>query len=117
MDHVTARITREMLRIAMLGATAAVLAVVVGSCGAHPAAGEPYRLMTHCGIAWTNIAGTFWRAEHPLSDGHGNPPPGWGNPFQDGTLTLNGTTARFSSRAGTVMFQRTHRTRPPFLCS
>jgi hypothetical protein len=78
---------------------------------------ERYRLMTHCGIAWTNIAGTFWRAVHPLSDGHGNPPPGWGNPFQDGTLTLNGTTARFSSRAGTVTFQRTNRTRPPFLCS
>jgi hypothetical protein len=78
---------------------------------------ERYRLLTHCGIAWTSIAGTFWRAVHPLSDGHGNPPPGWGNPFQDGTLTLTGATARFSSHAGTVTFQRTNRTRPPFLCS
>jgi hypothetical protein len=106
-----------MLRISMLGATASAFVVVVGSCGAHPAAGKPYELMTHCGIEWANIEGTFWRAEHPLSDGHGNPPPGCGNPFQSGTLTLTGATARFTSRAGTVTFQRTNRTRPPFLCS
>jgi hypothetical protein len=76
-----------------------------------------YRLFTHCGIEWAKIAGTFWRADHPLSDGHGNPPPGWGNPFQDGAITLTGATARFTSRAGTVTFHRTNRTRPPFVCS
>jgi hypothetical protein len=29
-------------------------------------------LITHCGIEWTKINGTYWRAVHPLSDGNGN---------------------------------------------
>jgi hypothetical protein len=32
--------------------------------------------------------GVFWRATRPLSDGNGNPPPGWGNPFQEGRLAF-----------------------------
>lgn len=80
--------------------------------------GNPYRLYTHCGIEWARIDGTFWRANQPLSDGSGNPPPGWGNPFQDGSLDLIGrTSARFTSPAGTVLFQRTSRTHPPVICS
>lgn len=80
--------------------------------------GKPYRLYTHCGIQWARIDGTFWRATEPLSDGNGNPPPGWGNPFQSGTLTLrNLGTAEFSSPAGSVIFQRTERTKPPIVCS
>jgi hypothetical protein len=27
-----------------------------------------------------------------LDDGHGNPPAGWGNPYQAGTLTKPGST-------------------------
>jgi hypothetical protein len=108
------------------------LAAVVAGCGsgrgrsatqatastrsAHPS--QPYTLLTHCGIEWARINGTFWRAEHPLSDGSGNPPPGWGNPDQGGTLTLiTPTTARFDSPAGTVTFKRTSRKRPPQICS
>ena len=34
---------------------------------------RPYELLTHCGITWARIRGTFWKADHPLSDGHGNP--------------------------------------------
>jgi hypothetical protein len=110
-------------------ATAAAIAVISG-CGtgaklAHnqPAArgqqrGEPYQLYTHCGIAWARIDGRWWRAQHPLSDGNGNPPAGWGNPYQHGTLSLTGKgTARFDSAAGTVTFERTARTNPPFICS
>ncbi len=79
---------------------------------------EPYRLYTHCGIEWARILGTFWRTAAPLSDGHGNPPAGWGNPFQDGTLTFTSPgTAVFRSTAGNVTFHRTPRTNPPFLCS
>jgi hypothetical protein len=105
-----------------------IFAVMVVGCGSQkrPTApraasagrGTPYRLYTHCGIEWARIHGTFWRATQPLSDGNGNPPPGWGNPFQAGTLTLrNRTTAEFSSRAGSVTFTRTARTRPAILCS
>lgn len=84
--------------------------------GAHR--GEPYRLYTHCGIKWARIDGTFWLATSPLSDGNGNPPHGWGNPFQAGTLTLvSRTTAEFASAAGSVTFKRTQRAQPPILCS
>jgi len=77
-----------------------------------------YRLYTHCGIGWAKIDGTFWLATPPVSDGHGNPPRGWGNPFQDGTLRLTTpATAYFTSPAGTVMFRRTSVTRTPIICS
>jgi hypothetical protein len=104
-----------------------MLAVLAGGCGSKPTVagpatsghrGQAYRLYTHCGVAWARIDGTFWRATRPLSDGNGNPPPGWGNPFQDGTLTFSSpTTAEFSSPAGGVTFKRTERTQPPVVCS
>lgn len=79
---------------------------------------EPYRLYTHCGIEWTLIRGTYWRASHRLSDGQGNPPPGWSNPYQHGTLTFTGpSTAVFRASPGAVTFHRTPRTRPPVVCS
>jgi hypothetical protein len=38
---------------------------------------------------------------HPLTDGAGNPPSGWGNPYQDGTMTLlSPSTAVFRDSAG-----------------
>jgi hypothetical protein len=112
------------MRVAGLVAVAA--AVVVAGCGSQTdsstrtaaRAGRPYRLYTHCGIEWTKIGGMFWRAEHPLSDGNGNPPPGWGNPYQAGTLELiTPTTARFESPAGSLTFKRTSRRQPPLICS
>jgi hypothetical protein len=79
---------------------------------------ESYRLYTHCGIEWAEIEGTFWRASRPLSDGNGNPPAGWGNPFQEGKLAFRGhATAEFSSPVVSITFKRTDRARPPVLCS
>jgi hypothetical protein len=99
-------------------------AVAVAGCGSSTGmttrahAGRPYQLYTHCGVKWAKIDGTFWRAKHPLSDGSGNPPAGWGNPFQDGTLVFVGpTTVRFGSPAGGVTFERTSRTESPTICS
>ena len=89
-----------------------------GVAGSPQARAVPYQLYTHCGIEWARINHTFWRAQHPLSDGSGNPPAGWGNPVQSGTLTFtDAKTARFTSRAGTVIFNWTDRARPPFICS
>ena len=104
-----------------LFASIAVAAAVAG-CGSetmtHAPAGRPYHLYTHCGIEWAKIDGTFWRARHPLSDGQGNPPAGWHNPFENGTVVLIGpTTARFDSPAGSVIFERTARTQTPMICS
>lgn len=51
-----------------------------------------------------DIAGRWYEADHPLSDGNGNPPPGWGNPDQPGTVTmLSATTAEFRDSLGHVV--------------
>ena len=79
---------------------------------------RPYELFTHCGIEWAWIRGTFWKADHPLSDGQGNPPAGWGNPSQAGTLRFTSErTAVFTSSAGSVTFHRATRTGPAVTCS
>ena len=105
-----------------------IAAFVVAGCGSqtrspirtttHVPAGQPYDLYTHCGIEWAKIDGMFWHARHPLSDGSGNPPAGWGNPYQVGTLVLiSPTMARFDSTAGSVTFERTVRKKLPLTCS
>ncbi|MFF0445915.1 hypothetical protein ACFYT4_05775 [Streptomyces sp. NPDC004609] len=69
---------------------------------ASPAARKmPFELYTHCGIEGAQIGPTYFVAKTPLSDGSGNPPDGWGNPFQKGTMTvLSPTEAVFTDEAG-----------------
>jgi hypothetical protein len=68
-----------------------------------------YRLYTHCGVRSVEVNGRTFFAQPPLDDGNGNPPHDWGNPYDDGSLTLvdqhtavfqdsTGNTARFSDR-------------------
>jgi len=62
---------------------------------------SPFDLYTHCGIVEANIAGRWYVADTPQSDGSGNPPAGWGNPYQHGTITIRSATqAEFSDAAG-----------------
>ena len=73
------------------------------SAAASPVVGspQPYHLYTHCGIDEARIGSGYFEAVHPLSDGQGNPPPGWGNPYQQGTMTLlSPATAVFRDHAG-----------------
>ena len=61
----------------------------------------PYRLYTHCGVLAASINGQIYYADPPLTDGSGNPPSGWGNPYDDGDMTLRtATTADFRDSAG-----------------
>ncbi|MFI7089200.1 hypothetical protein ACIBUR_37085 [Streptomyces anulatus] len=61
----------------------------------------PINLYTHCGIDDARIGSTYYEAVTPLSDGNGNPPKGWDNPFHSGTMTLkNETEAVFTDDAG-----------------
>ncbi len=61
----------------------------------------PYNLYTHCGIDYVQVGNRYYEATPPLSDGSGNPPPGWGNPYQAGTLTvISPTQAVFTDKAG-----------------
>jgi hypothetical protein len=49
---------------------------------------ERYTLDTHCGVDEARIGDRYFEAVHPLRDAGGNPPPGWGNPYQPGTMTM-----------------------------
>ena len=97
-----------------------------GSCGLrhrHSRARDqacrafPYRVYTHCGIDEAGIGSRYFEAVHPLSDGQGNPPAGWGNPYQQGTMTLlspskavfrddAGHQVQFRLRPGATSFKR-----------
>ncbi|SEC70443.1 hypothetical protein SAMN05216483_2232 [Streptomyces sp. 2131.1] len=77
----------------------------------------PFDLYTHCGIDEARIGSTYFVAETPLSDGSGNPPEGWGNPTQRGTMTLKsdseavftddaGHEVHFRARQGASAFKR-----------
>jgi hypothetical protein len=60
-----------------------------------------YALYTHCGIADARIDGHWYLASRPLSDGAGNPPSGWGNPYQRGSMRLlSGGRAEFTDANG-----------------
>ncbi|MGW6392891.1 hypothetical protein ACWFR1_20805 [Streptomyces sp. NPDC055103] len=66
-----------------------------------PARTLPFDLYTHCGIDEARIGSTYFEAQTPLSDGSGNPPDGWDNPTQRGTMTLTSETeAVFTDDAG-----------------
>jgi hypothetical protein len=71
------------------------------SLPANPKVGVayPFRLFTHCGIRSMPVGAALWYANPQLGDI--NPPPGWGNPFDDGTVTFtSSTTAVFSDPRG-----------------
>jgi hypothetical protein len=108
----------DIRRLGVPATAGAVMAVVLAACGSGPAAqpttpaspstaaaaagpARPYQLYTHCGIDEARIGNRYFEAVHPLSDGQGNPPPGWGNPYQPGTMTLLSTAeAVFRDHAG-----------------
>jgi hypothetical protein len=69
-------------------------------------------------VVWTRIDGTWWQTPL-LDDNNRNPPAGWGNPSDQGRLTiLDATTAEYVGQAGVaVRFTRTPAVDPPVLCS
>jgi hypothetical protein len=100
-----------------MAAAAAALAVLSGcappaaqtidtsTSSTTTASSVPFDLYTHCGIFEARVQDTFFAADQPLDDGHGNPPPGWGNPYQSGTITVSGSQAVFQDNRGhTVTF-------------
>jgi hypothetical protein len=94
------------MRRIWLIASAAATALACGSAGVQTTSVEVghtvnYRLYTHCGVRAAEVHGITFFAQPALDDGSGNPPPGWGNPYDDGTLTLvDQHTAVFRDPAG-----------------
>ena len=61
----------------------------------------PLDLLTHCGVFGADLGGVWFAADPPLVEGAGNPPPGWDNPVQRGTVTLlSADVAVFEDDAG-----------------
>ncbi len=59
------------------------------SAARNVGATSPYELYTHCGIREALIDKNYYVASPVLDDGNGNPPKGWGNPYNSGTMTVN----------------------------
>jgi hypothetical protein len=89
-------------------------ALALLACGGSPTTSTPgtsvsttvgssahYTLYTHCGVLAATINGQTYYAEPPITDDSGNPPAGWGNPYDDGDMTLRtATDADFHDSAG-----------------
>lgn len=80
----------------------AALMVTSACCGAahSPAASgvrlsASYQLFTHCGVQYVDFQGQRYYADPP------NPPGAWGNPYDDGTLTvIDPSTVVFTDSSG-----------------
>ncbi len=85
--------------------------------GARAQIGYQFVLETHCGIRFAYFDGRLWEAVRPRPDRSGNPPPGWGNPFQRGSMRLVAPT-RAEFRAGrlTASFRPARRGHRPDRC-
>jgi len=60
-------------------------------------------LYTHCGVLSAWVDGALWLASPPLSDGSGNPPPGWDYNDTPGIWReLGEGRAEFRARSGKV---------------
>jgi hypothetical protein len=81
-----------------------------------------FRLYTHCGLndpTGPDFDGSFWTSAGPGDEGSGNPPAGFGNPYDNGTMTLiSANVAEYRSSFGAFMrFNRQASTRTSGLCS
>ena len=70
--------------------------------GCTPDDGHDFVLITHCGIDDLQLEGQWYeRVGGLLDDGSRNPPDGWDNPEQKGTVTrVDETTVVFTDDAG-----------------
>ena len=74
-------------------------------CGPGVEIGKTYSftLYTHCGVRRSYFDGRRWIVGPTLSNNDINPPPGWGNPTDEGTMELVAkNVARYTSRSGLV---------------
>ena len=113
---------RWLVVLAAMGILSACTSASTASSGRFPRSSSPsaapYSLYTHCGIKEALVDGTYFAADTPLSDGNGNPPAGWDNPYQQGNITLlspsvavfqdvRGHVVQFHARPGATAFMQT----------
>lgn len=110
-------------------------AVLLSACGSEqpsdeeatayadsaPPAGEAvdYFVYTHCGVESLKVGGRWWHAVEPLygDDGPGSSPDGWGDPYQEGEMTLNsGESITFEAKGMEVEFVPASKNNPMSIC-
>jgi hypothetical protein len=90
-----------LLAVAGCGSATNSIASQDSSASATSQVIQAFDLYTHCGVREAKIGSGFYLASPVLDDGNGNPPAGWGNPDQVGTMTVYGNgTAHFSAPGG-----------------
>ena len=108
--------TRSVKRVAWIITGVLVIATSLAGCSqktpiaapttplqSHQVQTVAFDLYTHCGVIDLMAYGKYFtHVGGSLSDGSGNPPDGWSNPFQRGTLTVSGETAVFRDNQGHV---------------
>lgn len=113
-------------RLAGVGLASLVALLVVG-CGdaavtqqppTDDPTSRPFTVYTHCGVESARIDGRWWHAEPPLYNrNRTGPPAGWGDPYQEGTLTLESPErAVFEAKGRRVVFVPAPDDQPVRLC-
>jgi hypothetical protein len=85
-----------------------------------PPTGEPvtFYVYTHCGVESARIGGRWWSATNPLYDeSGGSAPPGWGDPYQEGRLTVESSErAVFEAEGAQIVFVPSASNEPTRIC-
>ena len=123
--------SRSTGRVGLVIVGILIAAVALSGCGpqgsnaATPTPTETsktmaFNLYTHCGLNGLTVKDRYFQhVGGVLDDDLGNPPRGWGNPYQTGTLTISGDLAVFRDDVGHAeKFKVTPGVSgPPLLCS
>lgn len=71
--------------------------------GAQLGIAYPYSVRTHCGVTIMQFDGRWWKVSPPLSEDPYNPPPGWDDNVERGTIRLlSHDQAEFRTSRGAV---------------
>lgn len=116
----TGHIWTMLLSLTVAACGSALPAPVSSTTQTSAPVSRHFSLYTHCGIHELTFGGRWYeRVGGALDDGQGNPPSGWDNPYQAGTLSGSGATVVFSDRVGhrETFHLRPGATGPKTLCS
>lgn len=87
----------------------------------EPPSGEAvdYFIYTHCGVESLLVDGRWWHAVEPLygGNGPGDSPDGWGDPYQEGELTVNSEDSiTFEAKGEEIDFVPAPEDKPMRMC-
>ena len=120
--RVMARPTQYVRSVAVLSAASLMTACGSAASTEQAPTDEPssarFSVYTHCGVESVRIDGRWWHARPPLyNQERSGPPAGWGDPHQEGTLTMESADrAVFEALGQRVVFVPAHDDEPVRVC-